>query len=178
MEAETPKSGNSSGTSKPRAKPGRARQPWAPSSREGATVMGVPISKPDKTLWPDAGDGKPVTKLDLARYYEPVGAWMIPHIKGRPCSILRAPDGIAGEQFFQRHAGQVRKEELDLSIERRLFRSRQLPVQHMAQGEGVRSHRQRDGDQVAWRHERRGDFSGLEPRRVTSVENHRSRWHA
>jgi bifunctional non-homologous end joining protein LigD len=61
--------------------------------------LSIKISNPDKVLFPDIG----LTKGALAEYYQRVGEEMLPHIKGRPLSVVRSPDGIHVDQFFQKH---------------------------------------------------------------------------
>ncbi|WP_296174564.1 DNA ligase D [uncultured Brevundimonas sp.] len=79
--------------------------PQPPATKLGKlTVAGVTITHPDKILWPALGDHAAVTKADLIAYYEAVAERLLPHILDRPVSIIRAPDGIDGQRFFQRHA--------------------------------------------------------------------------
>ncbi len=62
-------------------------------------VLGVKISHPDRLIWPKLQ----IRKIDLARYVEEVGDWLLPHVKNRPLSLVRCPDGVGGECFYQRH---------------------------------------------------------------------------
>lgn len=59
------------------------------------------LTNPDKPLWPDSG----FTKQDLLAYYLKIWPLMQRFAVGRPLSLLRAPNGIAGSRFFQKHAG-------------------------------------------------------------------------
>jgi bifunctional non-homologous end joining protein LigD len=70
---------------------------------ENPVVARVAITHSDKVLWPATKETDAVTKLDLARYYEAAAERMLEHVARRPISIVRAPDGIGGERFFQRH---------------------------------------------------------------------------
>ena len=64
------------------------------------SAKGMKLSNPDRVIDPSSG----ATKLDLARYYALVAPLMMPHLRGRPVSFVRAPAGIEGEHFFQRHS--------------------------------------------------------------------------
>ena len=86
---------------------GELEQPPSTRSRSSARktptaeVAGVRISNPAKVLYPDVG----VTKLELARYYETIGAdWMLPYCAGRPLTLVRCPEGAGGPCFYQKHA--------------------------------------------------------------------------
>ena len=62
-------------------------------------VAGIRISNPGRVIDPESK----ATKLDLARYYESIAKWMLPHLEGRPVSLVRAPAGVDGALFFQKH---------------------------------------------------------------------------
>ena len=64
------------------------------------TIAGVTISNPDKVLFPDIG----VTKRELCEYFEAIAPLMLPHLTGRPLSLVRCPDGARGKCFYQKHA--------------------------------------------------------------------------
>ncbi|MGY2488177.1 DNA ligase D [Cupriavidus sp. CP313] len=65
-----------------------------------AGVSSVKVTNPGRIIDESAG----ITKLELVRYYESVASLMLPHLKDRPLSLVRAPDGIGGIMFFQKHA--------------------------------------------------------------------------
>lgn len=69
--------------------------------RDGKVVVaGVPISNPQRVIDPESGG----RKQDLARFYADIAHWILPFLNDRPVSLVRAPDGVEGEQFFQKHA--------------------------------------------------------------------------
>jgi bifunctional non-homologous end joining protein LigD len=70
------------------------------ASTEGATTVGgVKLSNPDKLLYPEAG----ITKRDLAVFYEEIADWILPHLRNRPLTLVRCPNGWGKQCFFQKH---------------------------------------------------------------------------
>ncbi|NPC55883.1 DNA ligase D [Caenimonas soli] len=85
-------------------------------SATAALPASLRVSNPDRVI--DAESG--TTKIGLVRYYALVAPLMMEHLKGRPVALVRAPQGIAGELFFQKHAERYKMpgvEQLDQAID-------------------------------------------------------------
>jgi bifunctional non-homologous end joining protein LigD len=100
---ETPKPVSEVESETEQAMSARTLERPAAKARGENVVAGITITNPDKVLWPKSKHGPAVTKIELARYYEMVAPRMLPHLVLRPLSMVRAPDGIEGERFYQRH---------------------------------------------------------------------------
>lgn len=87
----------------------------APRAPAAGRVGSVKVSNADRVIDPSTG----LKKLDLVRYYESIAPWMLPHLKGRPVSLVRGPSGVIGELFFQKHDDKLSipgLKELDASL--------------------------------------------------------------
>src|SRR5215831_18505359 len=71
----------------------------------------VAISNPGKVLFPECGH----TKLDLARYYLAVAEGALRGAGGRPNMLVRYPDGVEGEFFYQKRAPKARPEWIEVA---------------------------------------------------------------
>lgn len=81
--------------------PARAERARRPLDRgpDDNTVHGIKITHPTRVVYPSIN----FTKLDLACYYDGVGERIVPHLAGRPLTLVRCPDGVGKECFYQRH---------------------------------------------------------------------------
>ncbi len=97
---KTPAKASSSKKAASSTKAPASKKAEAPPSQLGLASGKVRITHPDRVI--DAVSG--TTKMQLAEYYASVAEWILPQLKDRPVALVRAPDGIAGELFFQKNA--------------------------------------------------------------------------
>ncbi|TGQ34945.1 DNA ligase D [Mesorhizobium sp. M00.F.Ca.ET.216.01.1.1] len=94
---------------RPKASAGEAKAKSAPTKSAGAAKTEVTLSHPDKLLWPE----EKVSKQDLLDHYATVWPRMQQFVVNRPLSLVRAPDGVGGQRFFQKHASPGMHDKID-----------------------------------------------------------------
>lgn len=99
-ETEDPAADSPAGEAPPAHSRASRRAARAKTAQKRIRTMSVTLSSPDKLLWPEAG----ITKQALLEYYERAWPRIERFVVDRPLSLVRAPDGIDGQRFFQKHA--------------------------------------------------------------------------
>jgi bifunctional non-homologous end joining protein LigD len=82
----------------------KGREGPAPAPAKGpseAVVAGIRLTHADRVLYP----AQKTTKRDLALFYESIADWILPHLAGRPTALVRCPEGVAKDCFYQKHVG-------------------------------------------------------------------------
>jgi bifunctional non-homologous end joining protein LigD len=88
---------------------GADRRDTKKSSKKPADVIdSVRLTHPDRVLYPETG----LTKRGLAEYYAEIADWILPEMAQRPLSLVRCPDGLGKECFYQKHLGASPPEDL------------------------------------------------------------------
>ena len=91
-------------TDKPAAQIIHEQPRTAKSIKPAQTITGtVKITHPDRVIDKQSG----LQKAQLAQFYTSISPWLLPFLRHRPVSLLRAPEGIEGEQFFQKHSDRL-----------------------------------------------------------------------
>jgi bifunctional non-homologous end joining protein LigD len=72
----------------------------AAATPSDGTVAGIRISHPDRLIYPEQG----ISKIQLARYYAEIADWIVPHVAGRPLTLVHCPAGLAAPCLFLKHA--------------------------------------------------------------------------
>ncbi|AJZ56701.1 DNA ligase D [Paraburkholderia fungorum] len=75
-----------------------------PGPRGSVILRGISISNPARVM--DELSGQ--SKIEIVRYYDQIAEWALPWLHDRPLTLVRAPEGVGSEQFFQKHAERMR----------------------------------------------------------------------
>ncbi len=73
------------------------------SSSLSSSISNDRFSNLDKIFWPKTKEHPELTKRDLIEYYNKISRYILPHLKNRPLSLSRYPDGITGKHFYDKN---------------------------------------------------------------------------
>jgi bifunctional non-homologous end joining protein LigD len=77
----------------------------ARATTAASVVAGMRLSHPDRLIYPDLG----ISKRDFAEYFAGIARWIVPHVRGRPLTLVHCPAGVASRCLLLEHAWSTRQ---------------------------------------------------------------------
>jgi bifunctional non-homologous end joining protein LigD len=109
--------------------PRAAAKTSARTGKPQTSIAGQHLTNPERILYPEQG----ITKRDLALFYEGIASWILPHLTGRPLSLVRCPQGQSKSCFFQKHIAESLPDSLDaVAIEEKEKRETYIAIHDLS----------------------------------------------